>query len=266
MLDVQISGKTAIVTGGSSGIGLVCAQSLFKEGANVIIVGRKQLKSAILEIENISRPDSLTNKVVGINADLMELSDIKSVVKATIEQFNKIDILVNCAGAAHAGSFYELEDKEFIDPLMLKLMGYIRMVREVTPHMISNKNGRIVNIVGAAGRTPKATLIPVSITNAGLISFTRAISKELAQHNVRINAISPGPTESKRATLLSQQVADAKGVSLEEVVAKTLSTIPLGRFAKPTEIAALMLFLVSDLSMSITGTEILVDGGQTPCI
>lgn len=266
MLDVQISGKTAIVTGGSSGIGLVCAQSLFEEGANVVIVGRKHVKKAVLEIENIPRPSGLKNKVIGISADLTQLDRIKSVVKTTIEQFDRIDILVNCAGAAHAGSFYELEDKEFIDPLILKLIGYIRMVREVTPHMISRKDGRIVNIVGAAGRTPKATLIPVSITNAGLISFTRGISKELAQHNIRINAISPGPTESERATRLSKQIAEAKGVSLEDVIAKAVSDIPLGRFVKPTEIAALVLFLVSDLSMSITGTEILVDGGQSPCI
>ncbi len=266
MLDVQLSGKTAIVTGGSSGIGLVCAQALFREGANVVIVGRKNGKTAVPEIENITRPDGLKNKVTGIDADLTKPGNIKSIVKATIDQFKRIDILVNCAGAAHGGSFLELEDQEFIDPLMLKLMGYIRMVREVTPHMISQKDGRIVNIVGAAGRTPKATLLPVGITNAGVLSFTRGVSKELAQHNIRINAISPGATESERATRLSQQVADAKGVSLEDVIAETLTSIPLGRFAKPAEIAALALFLASDLSSSITGTEILVDGGQTPCL
>ncbi len=264
MLDLQLTGKTAIVTGGSSGIGLVCAQALFREGVNLVIIGRENGTTAVPEIENSSRPDDAKNRVVGIDADLTQLDSIKSVVETTMEQFKRIDILVNCAGAAHAGSFYELEDEEFVDPLMLKLMGYVRMVREVTPHMISQKDGRIINIVGAAGRTPTATLLPVGITNAGLISFTRGISKELAKHHIRINAISPGATESERAIRLSQQVADAKGVSLEDVIADTLSSIPLGRFAKPTEIAALMLFLVSDLAMSITGTEILVDGGQTP--
>jgi len=266
MLEIQISGKTAIVTGGSSGIGLACAQSLFREGANVVIVGKKNVNTAIVEIQNTSKSNNPTNKVTGISSDLTKLENIKSVVKTTVEQFGTIDILVNCAGSAHAGSFYELQDEEFVNPLMLKLMGYIRMVREVTPYMISQKKGQIINIVGTAGRSPKATLIPVSITNAALLSFTRGISKELAQFNIRINAISPGPTESKRAMLLANQVAETNGISVENVISKTLSDIPLGRFAKPAEIAALVLFLVSDLSTSITGTEILVDGGQTTCI
>jgi 3-oxoacyl-[acyl-carrier protein] reductase/bacilysin biosynthesis oxidoreductase BacG len=266
MLDLNISGKTAIVTGGSSGIGLACAKSLFIEGVNVVIVGRKHLKKAVSEIEDIAENNSLRNKVAGVEADLTKLESIKSLVKTVINQFSKIDILVNCAGAALAGSFYELEDNDFIDPLMLKLLGYIRMVREVTPHMISQKDGRIVNIVGSAGRTPKSSLIPICTTNAALISFTRGISRELAAHNIRINAVSPGFTETERAALLLKKLAQAKGVSFEEVVAETMNNIPLGRLAKPAEIAALVLFLVSDLSSSITGTEILVDGGQTPCI
>ncbi len=266
MLDLKLSGKTAIVTGGSSGIGLACAKSLFKEGVNVVIVGKKNANKAVLEVESTLKNNEQTNRVIAINADLTELDSIKLVVKTTIDKFSRIDILVNCAGAAHAGSFFELEDKEFIDPLMLKLIGYIRMVREAAPHMISQKDGRIVNIVGAAGRTPRATLIPVSTTNSALISFTRGISKELAQHNIRINAVSPGSTETERAVLLSKQIAEAKGLNVKDVIAENVKNIPLERLVKPMEIAALVLFLISDLSMSVTGTEILVDGGSTPGI
>lgn len=266
MLDLKIAGKTAIVTGGSSGIGLACAKALFAEGVNVVIVGRKHLKKAVLEIEDIAKKNGLKNKITGIEADLAEPDNIKALVKTVIRQFKRIDILVNCAGAALAGSFYELKDKDFLDPLRLKLLGYIHMVREVTPYMIARKDGRIVNIIGAAGRTPKATLIPVCTTNAALLSFTRGISGELARHNIRINAVSPGPAKTERATLLAQRIAQAKGLSVEEVSAETLKSIPLGRLAEPAEIAALVMFLVSDLSASITGTEILVDGGQTPGI
>ena len=190
----------------------------------------------------------------------------EQVVQTAIDHFGKIDILVNCAGAARAGAFLELSDQDFLDAWSLKLLGYIRMVREVVPHMIQRKDGRIVNIIGAAGRTPPATFLAGSTANAALINFTRGISKELAQDNIRINAISPGPTETERATRLAEQTAQAKGISVEDVLAESARSMPLGRMIQPTEIAALVLFLVSDLAMGITGTEILIDGGQTPGI
>jgi 3-oxoacyl-[acyl-carrier protein] reductase/bacilysin biosynthesis oxidoreductase BacG len=134
----------------------------------------------------------------------------------------------------------------------------------ILPHLKSRRDGRIVNIIGGAGRTPRPNFLPGGTTNAALLNFTRGISKELAQYNIRINAISPGLTATERAEQLAQQNAQARGVSVDEIKAESLQAIPLGKIVKPEEIAALALFLVSDLASSITGPEILIDGGQTP--
>jgi 3-oxoacyl-[acyl-carrier protein] reductase/bacilysin biosynthesis oxidoreductase BacG len=263
MLDLGLSGKTAIVTGGSAGIGLASAKALFNEGAKVVIAANDQLEKAATSIKELSE-EKRESEVVAVDADLAKAGSAKLVVKTAIDRFGKVDILVNCAGAARAGAFLELSDQDFLDAWTLKLLGYIRMVREVAPHMIQRKDGRIVNIIGAAGRTPPPTFLPGSTANAALINFTRGISKELAQFHIRINAISPAPAETERATRLAEQTAKAKGVSIEDVIAESARSIPLGRMIKPEEIATLVLFLVSDLAAPITGSEILIDGGQTP--
>jgi len=265
MLDLGLSGKTAIVTGGSAGIGLAAAKALFTEGTSVVIAANYQLEEAEASIRQLSDKDR-ENEVVAVDSDLTKAESTKLVVKTAIDRFGKVDILVNCAGAARAGAFLELSDQDFLDAWTLKLLGYIRMVREVVQHMIKRKDGRIVNIIGAAGRTPPPTFLPGSTTNAALINFTRGISKELSQYQIRINAISPAPAQTERATRLAEQTAHARGISIEDVVAESARSIPLGRMIKPAEIATLVLFLVSDLAASITGAEILIDGGQTPGI
>nr|WP_272819454.1 SDR family oxidoreductase [Scytonema hofmannii] len=173
-------------------------------------------------------------------------------------------MLVNNAGSARAGSFLELSDDVFLDAWNLKLLGYIRLVKAVVPHQKNRRDGRIVNIIGGAGRTPRPSFLPGGTTNAALLNFTRGISKELAEYNIRINAISPGATATERAERLAKQNAQARGITVEQAKAETLQGIPLKRIAQPEEIAALTLFLVSDLAASITGAEILVDGGHTP--
>jgi NAD(P)-dependent dehydrogenase (short-subunit alcohol dehydrogenase family) len=141
---------------------------------------------------------------------------------------------------------------------------YIRMVKEAAPHMINQKDGRIVNIVGGAGRTPSPTFLAGSTANAALLNFTRGISKELAKSNVRINAISPGSTATERAERLAEQNALASGISVDEQKARMGTAIPLGHLVDPDEIASMALLLVSDRVPSITGTEIVIDGGQQP--
>ncbi|AKG24534.1 SDR family oxidoreductase [Calothrix sp. 336/3] len=262
-LDLQLSGKTAIVTGGSAGIGLAIAKALYSEGVNVAIASRNQerLERAVSEIQSLPNTNS---KVIAIAADISQAEAVERVVNTTLSQLGQIDILINNAGSARAGSFLELSDDAFLDAWNLKLLGYIRLVRAVVPHQKSRRDGRIVNIIGGAGRTPRPNFLPGGTANAALLNFTRGISKELAQDNIRINAISPGATATERAETLARQNAESRGITVEEIKAETIKAIPLGKVVKPEEIAALTLFLVSDLASSITGTEILVDGGQTP--
>ncbi|WNZ27031.1 SDR family oxidoreductase [Leptolyngbya sp. NK1-12] len=262
-LELNLNHKTAIVTGGSAGIGLATAKALYREGVNVAIVARnpERLETAMEAIQSIPGQG---NKVIAVDADITQAESIAAIVSQTLATFGQVDILINNAGSARAGSFLDLSDAAFIDAWNLKLLGYIRLVKAVVPDQIRRRDGRIVNIVGAAGRTPRPDFLPGGTTNAALLNFTRGIALELAQHNIRINAISPGLTATERAEQLAQQQAEVRQISVEEFKANALKAIPLGRLVQPEEIANLVLFLVSDLAASITGTEILVDGGQTP--
>ncbi|MFN7658749.1 MAG: SDR family oxidoreductase, partial [Dolichospermum sp.] len=170
----------------------------------------------------------------------------------------------NNAGSARAGSFIELSDEAFLDAWNLKLLGSILVVRAVVPHLKKQGDGRIVNIIGGAGRTPRPNFLPGGTTNAALLNFTRGISKELALDNIRINAISPGLTDTERAKTLALQNAQSLGITVDEYKAQAVKSIPLGKIVKHEEIESLALFLVSDLAASITGAEIQVDGGTTP--
>jgi NAD(P)-dependent dehydrogenase (short-subunit alcohol dehydrogenase family) len=175
----------------------------------------------------------------------------------------RVDILVNNAGSAMGGPFFDLGDEAFLAAWTLKLLGYIRMTRAVAPEMIARRDGRIVNIIGGAARTPAPTFLTGSTANAAILNFTRGLSKELAPHNVRINAISPGSTATERAERLI--AADAvDGVTLEQARETRLARIPMHRLTGPDEIAAMMLLLVSDRTASMTGAEVLIDGGATP--
>lgn len=262
-LELNLAGKTAIVTGGSAGIGFATAKALYYEGVSVAIAARnpERLEKAANAIRELT---DRGNKVIAIAADLTQVESVKTVVSKTLETFGQIDILINNAGSARAGSFLDLGDEAFVDAWNLKLLGYIRLVKAVVRDQIHRKDGRIVNIIGGAGRTPRANFLPGGTTNAALLNFTRGISQELAQHNIRINAISPGLTATERAERLAEQNAQARGVNVEQVKAESLKAIPLGKLVRPEEIANLTLFLVSDLAASITGAEILVDGGSTP--
>ncbi|MBW4444649.1 MAG: SDR family oxidoreductase [Plectolyngbya sp. WJT66-NPBG17] len=262
-IELNLTGKTAIVTGGSAGIGLAIAKGLYREGVNVAIVARDsdRLEKAISTLHAL--PDQ-GNRAISISADLSQAESIEKVVSQVISEFGQIDILINNAGSARAGELVNLDDEAFLDAWNLKLLGYIRLVKAVIPDLTSRRDGRIINIIGGAGRTPRANFLPGGTTNAALLNFTRGIAKELAQHNVRINAISPGFTATERAERLAAQTASDRGISIEAAKADTIRAIPLGKIVQPEEIADLALFLVSDRAASITGTEILVDGGQTP--
>jgi 3-oxoacyl-[acyl-carrier protein] reductase/bacilysin biosynthesis oxidoreductase BacG len=263
-MDLHLSGKTAIVTGGSAGIGLACVRTLLEEGAGVLLVARKRSEAAVESI--VAGYPNFKNRIRSAAIDLSRENQADSAVRLAMDNFGKVDILINCAGAARAGAFLELSDQDFIDAWTLKTLGYIRMIKAVLPPMMARRDGRIVNIIGAAGRTPSPAFLTGGAANAALINFTRGISKELAGHNIRINAISPAATETERTRLLAEQTAEARGISLEEVMVETTRNIPIGRMIKPSEVASLAAFLVSDPAAAITGAEILIDGGQTPGI
>jgi 3-oxoacyl-[acyl-carrier protein] reductase/bacilysin biosynthesis oxidoreductase BacG len=224
-----------------------------------------RLEAAVETLKTgVPESESRGAKLVGVSADMSQAADVGRVVQTALENLGGVDILVNNAGSARAGAFLEMGDEAFLAAWELKLLGYIRLVRAVAPYMIQQKDGRIVNIVGGAGRTPGPNFLAGSTANAALLNFTRGVSKELGLHNVRINAISPGTTATDRAVKLAEQHAAARGISVEQAKAETVKAMPLGKMVEPDEIASMMLLLVSDRVPSITGTEIIIDGGATP--
>ncbi|WP_217896392.1 SDR family NAD(P)-dependent oxidoreductase [Oceanobacillus rekensis] len=263
-MDLGLEGKNAIITGGSAGIGFACAKLLVSEGANVIIVGRNEerLENALTSLQK----NAQGNSIFTISQDLMNSETPHRIVKEAVSHLGKIDILINNAGSAQAGSFWELNDQHFIDSWNLKLLGYIRMIREVATHMVNQRHGRILNIIGTGAKTPSSTFLPGGTANAALLNFTKGISKELAESEVRINSISPGVTATERADSLAKQNAAVKGITLEEQISIDKVSNPLGRIVQPEEIATMALILVSDLIPSITGSDIVIDGGMQPGI
>jgi len=267
-MDLDLAGKTALITGGSAGIGLACAHMLASEGVHVAIAARnaERLAAAAEALHATAhRRGADVPRVFAVAADLTRPEDVLRTAGDVVEAFGRIDILINNAGSAMGGPFLELPDSAFLGAWTLKLLGYIRMTRAVVPAMIARRDGRIVNIVGGAARNPPPSFLTGSTANAALINFTRGLSKELALHNVRINAISPGTTQTERGERLIEAEVTA-GKTLEQVREERLSRSPLHRITQPAEIAAMAALIVSDRMASMTGAEVIVDGGAMPAI
>jgi len=267
-MDLRLAGKTALITGGSAGIGLACAQMLVSEGVHVAIAARslERLAGAAEALQaTAGKRGGDPPQVIALAADLSQAEDVERTARDASAAFGHIDILINNAGSAMGGPFLELPDSAFLDAWTLKLLGYIRMTRALVPAMIERRDGRIVNIVGGAARNPAPGFLTGSTGNAAIINFTRGLSKELAPHNVRINAISPGTTQTERGDrLLAAEVTH--GRTLEQAREARLSRVPMRVITLPEEIASMAALIVSDRMATMTGAEVIVDGGAMPTI
>ena len=259
-MDLELTGKTALVTGGSKGIGKAVARTLAREGVRVVICARDvtSLAAAAKEIGTGAR-----GEVVPIAADLSRADEVQRVAEDTAGRLGRIDILVNNAGAIRGGDFMKIPDEQWMGDWSLKLLGYIRMARAVIPQMQAQGGGRICNVVGAAARNPQATYLPGGAANAALINFTKGLADLGAPSRILVTAVSPAATRTERWDTLMAQQAAAAGKSVETFQADQEKTYPLGRIATPDDIADLVTFLVSARASFITGVCVTVDGGAT---
>jgi NAD(P)-dependent dehydrogenase (short-subunit alcohol dehydrogenase family) len=259
-MDLGLKGKTALVTGGSKGIGRAVARALAAEGARVMICARdgETLKRAAGEIERETGAEVLTAA-----ADLSELEAVARVAADAVSRLGRLDILVNNAGAIKGGDFFAIPDEEWLRGWSLKLLGYIRMAREVLPHMQRQGGGRIINVVGAAARNPATTYMMGGAANAALINFTKALADLGAKSKVLVTAVSPGPVKTERWDSLAKQQAAAQGKDLDTYVREQSASLPLGRIALPEEVADLVCFLASERASFLSGIAITVDGAAT---
>ena len=259
-MDLGISGRTALITGGSLGIGKATAAELAAEGVNVAIVARDRtrLEDAAQELSS-----NTGGRVIGIAGDMGDASDIARAVDEASTALGGIDILVNNAGSSPAGRIEDLDDDIWMASFELKFMGYMRLSRAVLPAMRAQKWGRIVNIIGGGGPNPNAGYILGGSFNAALLNFTRSLAKDCAPDNVLVNGVNPGPTDTPRWQSLVEQNARITGKSEAEVSAQSLANVPLGRAAQPEEMADVVAFLCSERASHMAGALLNVDGAAS---
>jgi NAD(P)-dependent dehydrogenase (short-subunit alcohol dehydrogenase family) len=255
-MELGLDGKVAIVTGGSKGIGRATALGLLAEGASVIICARG---TEALDEVVASAGAAARERIQTVAADLSDGDAIKRVVARTLEFFGRVDILVNNAGSARAGEFLKLDDQAWIDDWQLKFFGYVRMAREVLPHMERQGGGVILNVIGAAAMNPRRSYMIGGAANAALNHFTKALADQGAKAAVRVVGINPGPILTERLLKLRTGLSPSTAPADEAFRKMT----PLGRVGKPEEVADLILFLVSDRAAFIHGANITIDGGYT---
>jgi NAD(P)-dependent dehydrogenase (short-subunit alcohol dehydrogenase family) len=258
-MDLGLRDKVVIVTGGSAGIGRATALAFAGEGAKVAAVGRnaERLQKTVSDIE------AAGSEGLAVIADLSQLDDVKRVVRETIDRFGRIDILFNNAGSAMGGPFLEMPDEQWLAAMHLKFFGYVRLAREVTPYLIEVGGGRIINIIGGAGKEPSPGFLTGATANAAIRNFNKGLALALKSDNILVNAISPGSTRTPRAVRLLEQQAKMRGLSVEQLEKEQAANFVGGHITEPEEIAAVALFLASKQIVTLTGTEIDVNGGTS---
>jgi 3-oxoacyl-[acyl-carrier protein] reductase len=258
-MDLQLKGKTALVTGGSEGIGRAIAEVLAKEGVDIAICARRKepLEAAAKELSAATG-----RKVIAIPADLTRDADAANFVKVGAEKLGRIDILINNAGSAPGGVIETLSEDAWSQALQLKFMGYVRCLRYALPIMVKQGGGRVVNLIGNDGVKPSYWEIAPGAANAAGQNLTKALAAQYGKHGVSFVAVNPGPVRTERWDGLVKAMSRDMGISYEEANTLAPSAIPMGRIAEPVECANLVAMLASPLMHYVNGTMIEIDGGQ----
>ena len=242
-----LTGKTAVVTGGSRGIGRAICIELAKQGANVVVnYSGSEAKAA----EVVKEIEALGTKAVAIQANVADSAAVESLMKQALEMFGTIDILVNNAGITRDNLLMRMKEQEWDDVMDTNLKGVFLCTKAVTRQMMKQRAGRIINIssiVGVAGNPGQANYVAAK---AGVIGLTKTTAQELASRNILVNAIAPG--------FITTEMTDALPEEIKETM---LKQIPLAKLGQPEDIAKAVVFLASDSANYITGQTLHIDGG-----
>jgi 3-oxoacyl-[acyl-carrier protein] reductase len=259
-MDLGIEGKAAIVTGASRGIGRATARKLLEAGARVAICART--KDALEQTRGELQADT-GGEVVAVVADSSIEADIERLVAEAAARFGSVDILVNNAGTMYSGRFERLTDRGLQTQLETKLFGFLRAIRLVIPGMKTKGWGRIVNVIGGAGKEPDPYMLGSGIVNSSLLNLTKALSTELGPDNILVNAVCPGWVDTGLWRRNAGGLATELGVGSEDEARRLAARKnALGRFGQPEELADAIAFLCSTRASFITGISLNVDGGR----
>jgi 3-oxoacyl-[acyl-carrier protein] reductase len=246
-MKLGLDGKACIVTGATRGIGLATVRLLEAEGARVLAVARSG--------EDV------------FHADVTNPADAERIVGECVERFGAVDVLVNNAGTSFVRALEELDDDDWQGQWELNVMGPMRLMRAAAPRMAAAGGGRIVNVCSSSGKRPSLTNAAYSVTKAAQLSLSRHFADRWVGDGVLVNAVAPGPVSSPLWLVdggLADQAAQARAVTREEALAAQQAKVPLGRFAEPEEIAAVIVFLCSARASTVAGAAWSADGGTVP--
>lgn len=255
----ELSGKIALVTGGTKGAGKAIAERLSKAGATVIITAR-------------NAPEAPNEALDFISADLSQSSGTQKIVNEVLAKYGRLDILVNSLGGSETpgGGFAVLSDDDWHQTLQSNLLAPVRLDRGFLPQMITHGNGVIIHIASIQGKLPLYdSTLPYAAAKAGLINYSKSLSNEVSPKGVRVLTVSPGWIMTSSSVRMMERIAESSNSSIEQAtqsVMDALGGIPFGRPAQPEEVAELVGFLVSPRAKYLTGTEFVIDGGTIPTI
>jgi NAD(P)-dependent dehydrogenase (short-subunit alcohol dehydrogenase family) len=257
-MDLGIKGKRALVSGGSSGIGLACAVELAREGVVVCIVGRDQTRLA----EAAALTAQAGTEGFAVAADLSTAEGCHQAYDACAQSLGGVDIFISSAGAAQPAPLLQLDPKRIDEALGLKLYSALRLSQLVVPGMRAQKWGRIVYIAGAGGTNPEPETLPVSFANITMMNLTRAMSDEVSGDGILLNVICPGRVNTPRTWARHQAQALREGKSMEAFLDEEGRTLPAGRIAESEEVARVAAFLSSEPCSYVFASAIYMDGGK----
>ena len=261
-MDLGLRDRACVVTGASRGIGLATARMLAAEGASVLLVARDEQALSAAAERCGSRAQTLALDVTSPDAG-------EGIVQACRERLGRLDVLVNNAGTSAVRSLEQLTDEDWQRQWELHVIAPMRAMRAAAPVMADSGWGRIVNVSSSSGKRPSGTNMAYSVTKAAALSLSRAFADLYARQGVLVNAVAPGPVGDSLwldPGGLADQAARAQHVSREEVLSAVAARTPLGRLAREEEIAAVIVFLCSELASNVAGAAWSVDGGTVPVI
>lgn len=257
MLELGLNGKVVIVTGGSDGLGRATVERFASEGARVVACARRadHLKAQVaLMVEKTG------GQILPVTMDVTNDADCAAAVKAAVDEFGQVDVLVNNAGASAAAGFESVTDEQWHSDIELKLMGAVRMCRHALPQLRKAGGGSIINATIGGAKAPAAGVLPTSVTRAAGLNLTKSLANEYAADNIRVNSICIGLLKS------AQWERRAGDRPVDELYAEMSRRVPLGRVGEASDYADLVAFLCSSSATYITGAAINLDGGICPVV
>lgn len=261
-IDLELTDRSVLVTGGNRGIGLAIALAFAGEGAKVAICGRDRDALA----EGKAAIEDRGARAAAIETDLFTPEGCQRAVAATVEAFGALDILVNNASTNVGGRLEELTDESLVERLMGKTLASMRLSRAALPYLRRSGRGRIICIGGTSARIAYEASLPQGLGNGALANFAKNFSNDVAPDGITVNVIHPSFTKSDRYPARLEARARERGISLEAAEASFIEQFPIGRLVEPGDISPMVLFLASPHASALTGQTIAIDGGATPSI